>query len=220
MVNRTQSQAGLSLIEVLIALAITALASLALFQSLTGWVTIGGKTAGAAERSLNRLIVDNQFRQAVGDLTFAWPEAESKIFTGTQSGFSGLTGRPLHRDDPALQQVTIDFVKDRHGTALRYAAGETGWVLQEFPGGSGFFSYLGANGRWYDVWPPAETPEPGPFDDATYYETPQVPTAIRLTVTQTRGTRDVPIKTVIASVASNPFRPLRDSDTNPISQSF
>ena len=182
-------QRGFSLVEVLVALAITSLASLALFQSLSIWVRLSAKTSNAAERALGRAITSDQFRTVVTALVPAWPEQENQIFSGEPSFFRGLTAKPLGSIDPDLTRVTFTLEQREGQIALVYSAASSdvganaeGWALKIYPGTSARFEYLGLDGAWYPVWPPAETPEAGPFADALLYETPQLPEAIRFTV--------------------------------------
>ncbi|MEL6379802.1 MAG: prepilin-type N-terminal cleavage/methylation domain-containing protein [Pseudomonadota bacterium] len=213
--------AGFSLLEVLIALAITSLASLALFQSMSAWFAISAKTTGAAERALGGVVHNQQFRAVVGGLLPGWPYRPEEAFIGRADFFSGLTTASLHQREQGLAVVSMELLKDQRSGAitLSYAAragGEdTGWIMERFPAATdGAFSYFGADGRWYPTWPPAKNPEPGPFTDAELFDTPPLPLAVKMVVTGpkaaggTTATRTV----LIAPVESDPILPIRPGD--------
>ena len=219
--------AGFSILEVLIALAITSLASLALFQSMTAWFAISAKTTGAAQRALGDVVHDRQFRAVVGGLMPSWPEQADEVFIGKPTFFSGLTTASLHRREQGLDVVSLELIRDPSDTsyALSYAAEDAGWPLRKFYGvESANFSYLGADGVWYNEWPPATNPEPGPFNDAQIYPTPPLPLAIRMQANgtsfgSTAGARNTVV--MIAPIESEPVLPLRPQDfLEGVSQGF
>lgn len=213
----TRGMAGFSLLEVLIALVITSLASLALFQSMSAWFAISAKTTGAAERALSGVVNNQQFRAVVGGLLPGWPARPDEAFIGRANFFSGLSTASLHKREQGLAVVSMELLKDRNANAitLSYAAANTGWVMETFPGATaGAFSYLGADGNWYPVWPPAKNPEPGPFTDAELFETPLLPLAIKMEVTgpAPAGGNTVTRNVLIAPVESDPVLPVRPGD--------
>lgn len=205
----SSAQLGFSLMEVLIALAIASLASLALFQSMGMWVTIAGKASNAASGALTSNVKDFQFRTLVYGIVPGWDTDEDEQFSGTAVRFSAISANQLHLETPQLLPIVISLVRQDDELLLTYEATSTGWTLQRFAGGRGAFHYLGADGAWYDRWPPEKTPEPGPFLDSTFYDTPQLPLAIRLSVS-TENTADQQI--TIAPIAFEKDAPVRDQD--------
>ncbi len=205
--NKRVRSKGFTLTEVLVALAITSLASLALFQSMGMWITLSAKASQSTERALGNLLQEAQFRTIVSGLTPGWPTIEKEIFIGKANFFSGLTSHQLHLESPVLDVVTVEIKRQEGNTQLNYLAFGTAWTMETYQDAVAGFDYLGADGNWYLEWPPAENPEPGPFSDASVYDTPQLPEAIRLTVENASGT-----KITIARVESDPELPLKEGD--------
>ncbi len=177
---RTNNQRGFSLLELIASLAIVSLVSAALFQSIAAWMQLSARASAAAEGSLSAIAGQRMFDRIVGGLTFAWPEEDAFRFVGAADGFSGVAAAPLHGFHPHLAPVRV-IVRRPDGEErgrITYQSGDIEWALQALDG-TAALSYLGADGVWRSTWPPAANPEPGPFDDAAYFDTPQLPLAIR-----------------------------------------
>ena len=173
---------GASLLELIVALAIISLASLALFQSMGAWMRISATTANAAETAITNALALERFQILVRGLSIAWPEEESSMFMGTPSNFSGLTTSPLHFADPGLEKVTLSIASQNGTPALMYQAGREVWTLASTrPGTSLVFEYLGADGNWRANWPPKTLPLIFAQDDPSFFQIPQLPKAIKLT---------------------------------------
>ena len=198
---------GVSLLELIVALAIISLASLALFQSMSVWMRMSASTADAAETAITNAIALERFQILVRGMSVAWPEEETAIFQGSASSFSGLTSSPLHFADPGLEQVNLTIANRNGGSALIYEAGREVWTLVSTePGTRLGFEYLGADGQWRQSWPPRELPLIFPQDDPSLFQMPQLPRAIKL---YTEGQQ----QTVwIADIGSDPILPLRPQD--------
>lgn len=203
----SNKQIGFTLTEVLVTLAITSLATLSLFQSMSMWVTISAKATQAAERAIAGTVQESQIRTIVSGLTSGWPEKQEEVFIGKKNFFSGLTTNQLHLESPSLEVVTIEIENLPDETKINYLAKQTAWTMRSVPVARAEFDYLGADGKWYEAWPPAINPEPGPFSDASLYLTPQLPLAVRLSITAETNT-----EILIADIASNPALPTRQID--------
>lgn len=201
-------QRGFSLLELIASLAIVSLVSAALFQSIAGWMRLSARAGAAADETLASIAGQHMFDRAVGGLVFAWPEETNSRFIGAADGFSGLSKRPLQGLFPGLTdiQIVIQSAEADERGRVAYISDQANWTLQEFDG-SATFSYFGADGAWRSSWPPAVNPEPGPFADAQFFNTPQLPEAIRLTYTV--GEAEY---VWIADISGNPRIPQRLQD--------
>jgi hypothetical protein len=117
---------------------------------------------------------------------------------------SGLTRKPLLALG-ALSPVTITIAPAGPGSTLHYAEGAAKWTMATFDV-EARLRFLGADGAWYDAWPPAANPDPSPFGDAVYFDTPQLPQAVRL---------DAGDRVVIAPVGRTTGLPANERDLAP-----
>ena len=177
-------QRGFSLLELIASLAIVSLVSAALFQSIAAWMRLSARAGAAADSTLTSIAGQQMFDRAVGGLLFAWPEEVNARFIGAADGFSGVSNKPLQGAFPRLSvvQMIAQSSESSERGRIAYISDQANWTLLEFDD-SAAFSYLGADGAWRSNWPPAANPEPAPFADAQFFETPQLPEAIRLSYT-------------------------------------
>ena len=173
--------AGFTLLETLISLAILSVVSLALFQSTSMLLRITDRAVQAGERALESSIARKTFRSSIGGLTLGWSEHKEDIFIGNERSLSGLS-----RDVPALfaqrlQRVSFHLIPtDTDTITLEVRMEDSVWSLHEFTAQRAKFSYLGTDQKWYEAWPPQQTPSTGFFDDAAYLQIPQLPLAVRI----------------------------------------
>ncbi len=177
--------------ETLLALAIMSVASLALFQSTAALLRLSDRTINAALRTQDVSVLQKSFNGLVGGLVPAWPKDTANLFTGTPTGFSGLTRTPFHTLDIRLTPFRMALENNGSGSALIYRSGKVEWALKTFSDTNARFSYLGADNVWRPTWPPENTPEPGSFGDAQFYDPPAFPLAIRLQATEGRSGKGV-----------------------------
>ena len=203
------SQRGISLLELIASLAIVALVSAAIFQSMASWMQLSTRASDAADASLSSISSQKMFDRIVGGLIYAWPEEEGLIFEGALDGFSGLTATPLDSFHPRLAPVAITITLPNSAETGRvvYQSGATLWTLEEFDGEASF-SFLGADGVWRSSWPPVERDDTPPLEESiASFGPPQLPVAIRLALTD---------KAVgyawIANIAADPRIPQREKD--------
>lgn len=198
---------GFSLVELLVATAIIAAISAALFQSIGQWLSLSNRAAEAAARSIGAGADRELFAAAVEGLIFAWPEREDETFAGGPQGFSGVTRSAPHALAPSLQKISISVERQDGYGAIVYRGDNLAWGLRQSPGLSAEFSYLGADGVWRPAWPPADNPTLDPLNDPSSFPIPQTPLAIRIDMRDQRGA-----STWIAEVASDFRIPLRNRD--------
>jgi prepilin-type N-terminal cleavage/methylation domain-containing protein len=175
-----QSQSGFSLMETLLALAIMSVASLALFQSTAALLRLSNRTVEAALRSQDVAVIQKSFAALVKGLVPAWPKDTANTFRGDSTGFSGLTRMPFHTLEVSLMPFSLSLENNGSTSSLIYRSGKVEWVLKTFSGAGAYFSYLGEDNVWRRSWPPKNTPEPGQFGDAQFYDPPTFPLAIQL----------------------------------------
>ncbi len=174
-------QSGFTLLETLIALAIMSLASLALFQSTGTLLRVTDGAVSAGERTLEEAIARKTFRRSIAGLTPAWPEQADAFFKGDANQFSGLsTGLPSEQDEVLMAFSFVLVGGGSDGVDLQITTPTNMWTLKNFHVDRASFSYLGEDHHWYEIWPPAEIPAPGFFDDENFMTMAQLPLAIRL----------------------------------------
>ena len=188
--NHTQplaKEAGFSLMETLVALAILSISAVLIFQSLISQSQLTARVETISLEVGQESIARAGFSNVVAGLVPSWPEDTNTPFVATSALLTGLTNDPLIRRSSGLTPfqfeltgVTSELVYSAEGEILSLAAFND----------SASFSYLGADGIWYPVWPPTEThPDFGNFDDSAAYPIPPLPLAVRIQ-TQSRAELD------------------------------
>jgi len=199
---------GLTLVETLVGLALLSLISMAMFQSITIWLLLSTQTSMHAQGAVSGAISSQQFQWVVRGLTPAWPEEDEKIFSGTPRGFSGISRRPLESASPGMGVISMTVEIDGGEAKLTYRSGDLSWPFLRASIREGAFTYLAADGTWRQEWPPETSPEAGPFDDAIFAPTPQLPLAIRFEYTMQTGDK----KVLLSDIGSDPVNPNRLKD--------
>lgn len=148
------SQAGFTLIEVLVVLILVGMISGILFQALERAYGLQVRFGSELFKTQQGQMATDWYRQAVQGL---YPEqpAGPQVFRGTATEFSGLTTNPLGLDYGAPTPVTWRVEPSGEGVwALRYSeAGPPATILQ-WQGKAAKFVYVDAQQEPYDQWPP------------------------------------------------------------------
>lgn len=206
-------QSGLSLVELLVALAITALISAVFLQAMQGLTRSATRSASAADRAVATGLSQSQFSRVVAGITPQWPDRDDGRFVGDRSGFSALTRAPLDEEQSAFKQITMALVPKDAGTTLIYRSKDVAWTVTDFRDGSVRFDYLAADGTWYDVWPPSAPPNLTTFEeDARFLQVPSLPSAIRVRAQTGRQSKAWGSSGWIAAVGSSPYLQPREED--------
>ncbi len=180
----SEMDAGFSLLETLIALAILSMVTLVMFQSTSSLLRITDRAMAAGDRTLESAIARKAFRTSVGSLIPAWDEQVTLKFKGNPDGFSGLSAAVPSALDHLLQPVAVSLAERNPGEiSLIVTAQGQSWDVEKFRATRASFTYLGMDRTWYDIWPPREIPKPGFYDDEKYMDMPLLPLAIRLSGT-------------------------------------
>ena len=171
---------GLSVVEALVSLAILSLVMLIGGRVLAVQAAIGSRAAQVAEAAMSEPSGITMFQHVTAHTIPAWPE-EDATFEGLPHAIGGLTARPLHLKEPRLSPYALRLDRSPSGTIrVRYRSGGTDWIVGEIDGSTATLTYLGADGTWYERWPPDRNPAVGPFGEADLFDTPQLPLAVRL----------------------------------------
>ena len=196
--TRLDAVRGFTLLEALVVLVITGLASVVLVQGfgllLSARTSVQDKIVEVDEAVIEQSLFLEPLRGVVPDYA-----ERPNTFQGQPQRLRGLTARPLQgrTGAPVPFSLTIGYDSDTRRTTLIYQEADTPpLVVGSWEGESGAFSYRDLDGEWMNVWPP-----PGDF------QAPQTPFLIRIE----RGT-GFP-KNMVASVAGTHRRPLRFRDT-------
>jgi len=176
---------GFSLLEMLIALAIMSLTSLALFQSIGTMLNVSDRAVRVSERTLEMAITRESMSQLVDGLVEDKDPLPERSLLGKPLSFSGVSANAIHSDgfENASFKVSLDS-GEQSTKSLVYGTGAQSWVLETgLPPGS-YFEYLGRDNTWYKQWPQAEQPALIPNVDDILDELVilKLPRAIRLTM--------------------------------------
>lgn len=153
-----RQQAGFTLVEVLVTLALLSMVAAIVFGSLAQVLDVRARLRPYLDRSEETVLVASWFRQTVQALIADYDTGKNR-FTATTSGFSGLTASPLIgppgtptsfawvlKYDPALDVTFLEY-REKPSNTMQIAR----W------GGKGaVFSYYGQDHEWRRAWPPTD----------------------------------------------------------------
>ena len=148
------TQAGFTLIEVLVVLILVGMISGVLFQALERAFSLQVRFGSELFKTQQGQMATDWYRQAVQGLYPDQPDGP-QLFRGTATEFSGLTTNPLGLDYGAPTAVTWRLEKADDGLwQLRYTeAGPPSNILQ-WQGKAAKFVYIDAQQEPHDQWPP------------------------------------------------------------------
>lgn len=182
-VTTSGEQAGFSLFELIVALALVSLISVVLFQSVvTQWTNVQ-RVSAAVDQVRQIALREAVLRDVVGHIVAGWPEQAGTVFRGTDHGFSGLTARSTLPGRHGLFPLEVRVVDGDSGAQrliLRQEESTIG-IIDSLD--LARLSYRGLDNQWYERWPPEANPGNGFFDDGDYFPTPPLPEAVRIDFT-------------------------------------
>ncbi|MCA8903697.1 MAG: prepilin-type N-terminal cleavage/methylation domain-containing protein [Rhodobiaceae bacterium] len=146
------SDSGFSLIEVLVALAITSVIAMLVFSSLTGQL----RQADAVRSSTEKLFQNESARRLldaiVSQTVPAWADEPDKAFQGTPQEVYAVAAVSLFETTPKLQKYSLSLTNRGLSSVLTVRTDEGSWEM----GGiseNAEFRFLGNDGAWYANWP-------------------------------------------------------------------
>lgn len=178
-----QKEAGFSLFEVLIALAIMSVISLALFQSTTQLLSVSEKSVNVTGKTIDVFVLNETFQSLVIGIVPAWDEDEDNIFKGNEDQFSGLVAGSALLQQGGVKRFSANVSSlnnSQNKSFIDFEFDGAPLLSQTVEGMAYQFSYLGWDQKWYNFWPPEEIPSTGFEGDNLFLEMPQLPEAIRL----------------------------------------
>lgn len=201
-------ECGLTLLELLISLAMLSIVTILLAQSVTTQWRIVSRVSSNIETIQTEDLRQSLFTDFTSRLQPQWPDQSEHRFQGRADGYSGLTIGTGVR--PGLTPIRAALTGDPGRRRLSMTIGDAPLALLQDLGDAAF-SYRGLDGRWYPVWPPAETPGNGVDRPPYAYLTPQLPNAVRLTFTDQQTER-----AWVALLGSDPALPPRPQDAGEV----
>lgn len=172
-------EAGFTLLETIVTLALISLISLILFQSVTTYWSNMQRVSAAFDRANSMALREAIFRNLVGEMVPGWPETPSQVFRADEDSFSGLTNRPFDTRHPRLLPLAVSLERGTGISRLIVRTGESAVVMIEGLEAARI-DYRGMDGLWRSSWPPEANPGNGFFNDGDFFATPQLPESIRL----------------------------------------
>ncbi|MEL6665103.1 MAG: glycosyltransferase [Pseudomonadota bacterium] len=157
------AEAGFSLIEILVALAIASLISMLIFGSLQQQYRLIDRVQNASADTLDFHARSRLLSNVIANTVPAWPESEEDMFAGDAAAISGMTGEAIFGDQLSLQPYSVTLVEVAEIRIVTLQTNEGVWELGELPRDAEL-QYYGHDGQWYPQWPP-ELPEPKSLEE-------------------------------------------------------
>lgn len=188
-IERSQEH-GFSLLEMLFALAILSIASLALFQSSSALLQLSNRAVSAGERTLSSAL-DRQLLNNITDgILPTWANIEVGEFKGSAHIFRGqTTGAPQNgMTRPVLFSLQLEPNKNGNMQLVYQRTVDPDanvkvtkpWVLMKSLPKKSHWLYMGVDHKFYEKWPPKALPSRGFFNDDLLLTIPELPEAIKL----------------------------------------
>lgn len=182
--NCSSMEAGFSLLETLIALAIMSLASLSLFQSSSSLLRTSDRAIKVGEGLVNRAVSRHQIATLIAQLVPAWEDGAEVKFVGTKNEFSGMSREIFDLEGAGVKPFEIRLEQDsRDRMKLVYQIGNQNWDIQTGLPVDLKFQYLTPANTWVAEWPPKENrfySRRDTEDDLLYLFDLKLPHAIQL----------------------------------------
>lgn len=196
---RSKRERGFSLLEVLIALVILSLSSLALFQSMGQMLKLTDQATRASDNVVESFLELSVLGDVISGVVAPWPEVKSHAFTGTAKGFSGLSSGGPESGVSHFKVFRMSLEKEQSNVvSLLYSEGTNQMELARYYGESVEFRYLTDENIWLSYWPPKE-------DDLKHKDPFYTPRVLPLSVQLTSAEGAIWIKS-IARFQNLPYR--------------
>lgn len=176
----TTLQAGVSLLEVLVVMVITSLASTIVFQGFSQITIIDRQFSAQNDFMRDQAMTRSWWRSSVESIQPDYIGGNS-TFKGSPKELSGLSTSalgPLY-GTPQPIRWTLEFLPQRGTVNLISHTGKTASIVHSWPGNAGEFFYYDNDSQRHTNWPPGSgTP-------------PQIPSMIELRITHHDGQREM-----------------------------
>jgi len=152
------SEAGFSLIEVMVGLAITAVISVLIFSSLISQVRQADIVRTSTQSAFSDIASRRLVETVVSTTTPSWSDETRGQFSGDGQNMSGMSAFSLFGKPARLQDYSLTLAPSVDETVMLTLTTEDGeWQVEALPAGARF-RYLGGDATWYDSWPQSSTP--------------------------------------------------------------
>jgi len=195
---------GFSLIEMLTALAILSLISLALFQSTQQILSVATKASGASDALIEDSVARKTFKLIVSGLVPGWIHQEDTVFKGSADGFSGLSGQIPSEAANGFKLIAFSLasISENETSLLVKISNSPSFELSRFGSGEVYFEYLGNDRVFYSEWPPQR-----PLGSEGYSTPSDLPKLVRLN----HMSQGAPESIWFATIDGSLHKPFRDN---------
>lgn len=169
--RRAARQRAFTLLEMLVVLVLTGLVTTLLLQALYQVLRLQDQSGREVFRMQHGAMREAWYRQAINGLVPDHDKGEHR-FRGDRRELHGLTLAPLASGEGILEPfaLRLRFDPARGETLLQFGAPDDAPVALSWPGDSGRFFYVDADGRRHDTWPPFLGRESPPLPAAIHLE--------------------------------------------------
>ena len=149
---------GYSLMEVLVMLAITAVVSALILQTIRAATANGLRIERHSQATIHDRLDVIALRRAMSGALIGYANTDD-AFRGTATYATGLTARPMAPGDGPVVPFRLEIETDTASARLVYEEDGQRYRILETDGGDLALSYWwddGETGRWIEQWPPAD----------------------------------------------------------------
>jgi len=181
---KSNLDAGFTLLETLVALAILSLTSLALFQSMGALLQVSDKAIKAGERTMDKSLDRVALNSLMSALVPHWNNNPAMAFRGTELTLSGLSTVNLGLETQGLTPFTLRLKPQTTSktNTLQYVSDEISLELASDIPSSARFGYVGVDSALRKTWPPEIPLSAGFFDQKAFDTIPILPNAVYLSL--------------------------------------
>ena len=144
---------GFTLVEMLVVMVLLGLISSILFQGLSLIGKVQSRLIPNIQKQQKQMLQERWFRESVSGLMAGVKNTEH--FTGTQSGFTGISISPLHSNNRAPQLIEWEIATSDEQYILGYKQQQgLSWQIETYSSESQqpVFVYLDSSGQWHNNW--------------------------------------------------------------------
>ena len=148
---------GFTLLEILVVLVLVGLVSTLVMEGFSFAINLQGRLKTQIVDNQLRSIQEQWFRQVSRAFYEASPSAKNTVFTGTQNRIIGMSLVSLSGNVGIPTKTTWLIETTEDGQQLAYQSGDIKkTIIATWHTDDLHFQYLGADGEFYQRWPPAE----------------------------------------------------------------